>query len=395
MKFMNLFIFRNDHNPGFIINNGLSNGFEENKNNPPSRENSYVEYSKNESNKIHNNNYNNGYENYNKNSENNPLPEKNNHNVIPNKNNYRNERDNLTITIHNNNNEYNIRNNVNNNNEQSNNNYYETYYNQAGRSESNANGNSNADFSENHYDQNVEASTAYPQSYKQTSTEDDVDRERQREVDSVDLKRKRPQQQRYQQYDDAQPPFLIKEEATYNGRRDDLSTSSADSENPPFLTRQHYSESHSVSSLTPELTTISIGNTEQPRQSSRDRLKYLGRRPAGGLPSGSGSGLPGANKILAGSDSITGKPSADGESDQLPPSIIDNDAADVWNHDRSLGFEGMESSYVSSQANAEENTSNNINGNNNDEYHEFEGYGQYSSTAGSPWTGDRTFHRQY
>ena len=53
------------------------------------------------------------------------------------------------------------------------------------------------------------------------------------------------------------------------------------------------------------------------RQRSRE---YLGRRPQGGLPGGSGSGVPGANRVLVASNNISGKSAEDSSTNKLPTS---------------------------------------------------------------------------
>ncbi|XP_058804174.1 GATA zinc finger domain-containing protein 14-like [Phymastichus coffea] len=133
-------------------------------------------------------------------------------------------------------------------------------------------------------------------------SEEEVDRERQREVDSVDLKRQRPSTYT-RQYTDAYtsaPGFLIREETSW---RDDLSTSSSGSQSPPFPPERNYESTPTLPRPEETTTPVTI-STRQPKEPP----KYLGKRPAGGLLGGAGNGLPGANKNLAASNAITGKP---------------------------------------------------------------------------------------
>ncbi|KAJ8678722.1 hypothetical protein QAD02_014509 [Eretmocerus hayati] len=159
--------------------------------------------------------------------------------------------------------------------------------------------------------------------------EEEIERAWQREVDRVELRRHHQhhhyhQQQRQQHfstpYSPAPTPAISESIAAAAQEepaswRDDLSTSSSGglSRVPPYppggsyvttLTTPRSTEASSVSTSTiaPSKNQSSGGHKRKP--------EFLGRRPAGGLPSGSGNGLPGASKVLAGSDSVTGRPLA-------------------------------------------------------------------------------------
>ncbi|XP_008214451.1 homeobox protein 2-like [Nasonia vitripennis] len=418
---------------GSFVNNGLADESERNKNFPLPRENNNYVDSNTYNNRLNaadndnqnrnindfnGNNNNNRFENYYQSTERYPLVPQNsnrvNKNYTANNNNNNNNNNNANNNYYNGNNvnndvqsnNYYNQNNFNDNDQNSNNNYYNKnnmnsneYYNPGNNNIKYDNYNrkaesvesstvhsysTNYDFPKDHQAQTSELSTSRPRSINSSPTEDDVDRERQREVDSADLKRKRPQPHHQQSYDNQSPAFLIREEFTPNIWRDDLSTSSTASQSPPYPPDRGYlspgSDTSTLSRPVEVTTPVASTTVSYPKPKPQERPKFLGRRPAGGLPSGAGNGLPGANKVLIGSDAITNTPGEEsaGAGDNSESGVT---ASGVNGNGNGVnGWGDQSSTYLPPQT-----------------YNEFGGDGQNNNwnNAGQTWNNGRHYDGRY
>ncbi|XP_014227678.1 bromodomain-containing protein DDB_G0280777-like [Trichogramma pretiosum] len=195
-------------------------------------------------------------------------------------------------------------------------------------------------YNEDTFDPTLEEGTTTPPDFVFSNpTDDEADRQRQRTIDMIDFKRIRNGQRQQQQQEYSTPSFLIREESAHFYQHDrDLSTSSSGSHQQQ---NQQQTQQNRQQQQTQQLQQQQLNqqqrqlNQQQQQQNAQQQLnnqqaqqrqqlqqqqqnhQFLGRRPAGGLPGGSGSGVPGVKKTLV-SDTITGKPSSAASFNKIP-----------------------------------------------------------------------------